>query len=127
MKKNIVGWFEIPVQNLDRAARFYEAVFNLSLERVNMGEQQMAWFPGEDSLPGSSGALVLDTEVMKPSPNGVLVYFRSPSGDCAKELDKVEQAGGVVLQARTLIAPEFGYYGLILDSEGNRIGIHSQE
>ena len=63
----------------------------------------------------------------KLSADGVQIYFTSPSGDAAKELSKVENAGGNLLRPKTLISEDVGYYGLLLDTEGNRIAVHSRE
>jgi predicted enzyme related to lactoylglutathione lyase len=127
MKRNVVNWFEVPVLDMDRAIRFYETVFGFKMEKMQMGNQLLAWFPAvEEDGPGTGGALVLEPGNMRPSPDGVLVYFTAPSGNVEFELTRVESAGGVVLIPKTLISKEYGYYGMLLDSEGNRIGIHSR-
>lgn len=66
LKRNVVGWFEIPVSDMERAIKFYKAVFNFELERHKMGELDMAWFPFAD-VPGSPGTLVFHKEFYKPS------------------------------------------------------------
>ncbi len=126
LKRNVVGWFEIPVSNMDRAVKFYETVLDLKLERHNLGELDMAWFPSGD-LPGSPGTLVYHKEFYKPSSDGVLIYFTSQSGNLNNELNKVEKAGGKILNPKKLIAEDIGYMGLFNDSEGNRIAIHSRQ
>ena len=127
MDKNVVGWFEIPVLDLDRAQKFYEAVLGLKLERHTMGPLEMAWFPWIEDAVGSAGSLVQAEEFYKPSADGVQLYFTSPSGDAAKELALVGDAGGKLLQPKTLISEDLGYYGMLLDTEGNRIAIHSRQ
>jgi predicted enzyme related to lactoylglutathione lyase len=124
--RNVVGWFEIPVRNIERAIKFYENVFNLKLERHEMGEFDMAWFPFGD-VPGSPGALVFHKEFYKPSIDGVLIYFTCHSGDLSNELAKVEPAGGKVLTPKKLITEEVGYMALCVDTEGNRIALHSRK
>lgn len=126
MKYNIVGWFEIPVVDMERAMEFYETVLGVKFNRQPMGPLDMAFFPMEEGL-GASGALVYHPESSTPSTNGVLIYFTALSEDLTHELGKVEAAGGKVLQEKTLITEEFGYYGLFLDTEGNRLGIHSHK
>ena len=86
----------------------------------------MAWFPYADK-PGASGSLVHDNKFYKPSQDGVLIYFSSPSEDLKNELDKVESAGGKVLIQKKLISEDIGYMGMFLDSEGNRVAIHSKK
>lgn len=127
MDKNVVGWFEIPTLDLDRAQKFYEEVLGLKLERHTMGPLEMAWFPWIEDAVGSPGSLVQMEEIFKPSPDGVQIYFTSPSGDVANELARVEAAGGKLLMGKTLISEEIGYDGLFLDTEGNRIAVHSRQ
>jgi len=126
LQRNVVGWFEIPVTDMDRAVKFYETVLNLKLERHNMGELDMAWFPSGD-LPGSPGTLVRHKDFYKPSSDGVLIYFTAQSGDLSNELSKVKPAGGKVLMEKKLITEDIGYMGLFVDCEGNRIAIHSRK
>jgi predicted enzyme related to lactoylglutathione lyase len=90
-----------------------------------MGSLEMAWFPWIEDAVGSPGSLVYQEDFFKPSADGVQIYFTSPSGDATNELARVEKAGGKLLRPKTLISEEVGYYGLILDTEGNRIAIHS--
>jgi uncharacterized protein len=123
MKHVVVGWFEIPVKNMERAVAFYEAVFDCKLERHQMGPIDMAWFPWDHEKGGAGGSLVKNEEYYTPSEEGVQVYFSSE--DVKKELARVKKAGGEVLQSKTLISPEVGYMALFIDSEGNRIALHS--
>jgi uncharacterized protein len=123
---NVVGWFEIPVSNMERAMAFYETVFEVKLELLKLGPIDMAMFPGVENTIGSGGALVFSEKNYTPSADGVLVYFTAFSGDVSIELGRVEKAGGKVLLPRTQISPEVGFMGLALDSEGNRIAFHSR-
>jgi len=125
MDRNVVGWFELPVTNMERAIKFYEAVFSFKLERHEMGELDMAWFPFAD-VPGAPGSLVCHKEFYEPSAEGVLIYFTCHSGDLENELSKVEPAGGKVLMAKKLITEDIGYMALCVDTEGNRIALHSR-
>lgn len=124
MKKVTVGWFEIPVKDMGRAISFYEKVFDCQLNLQDMGEFKMAWFPWDESGKGAGGSLVYHEQFYAISDHaGTLIYFSSE--DCAVELAKVEEAGGTVQIPKRLIAPEIGYMGVFIDSEGNRIAIHS--
>lgn len=127
MKANMVGWFEIPVSDMSRAKKFYENVFGIKIQVEQFGDTLMGWFPfSEDpKASGASGSLVANSQFYKPSANGTLVYFSSP--EITYELRKVEEAGGVVLQEKTLIKEEIGYMALFLDCEGNRVALHSKE
>lgn len=126
MKKNAVGWFEIPVTDMNRAVSFYEAMLEIKLHRLNAGPLQMVLFPEGESGAGSSGALVFNKEYYKPSSEGVLVYFTAFSGDVEIELERAEKAGGTILMPKKQISPEYGYMALLLDTEGNRIALHSR-
>lgn len=123
----MVGWFEIPVKNMERAIGFYEKVFDLKMNRQKMGPLDMAWFPWNEEGAGSPGSLVHFPAAYKPSADGVLIYLTAHSGDLANELSRVEKAGGKVLQGKTQISDEYGNMALILDSEGNRVALHSRE
>lgn len=126
-KHNVVGWFEIPVMNMTRAMAFYEKVFDLKLERHSLPNMDMAWFPWVENTPGAGGSLSQATEFFQPRDNGVLVFFTAFSGDLAVELSRVEAAGGKIVQPKTLITEDIGYMAIFLDSEGNRIAIHSKK
>ncbi len=126
-KNNVVGWFEVPVTDMKRAMNFYETVFDIKLERNQMGPLDMAWFPWSEGGMGSSGSLVYHAEMYRPSADGVVVYFTAHSGDLANELSRVEAAGGKALQPKTLINEDIGYMALIVDSEGNRVALNSRK
>ena len=124
MKHNMVGWFEIPVADMDRAKAFYNAVFNIEVQVQDFEGTLMGWFPFAEDKPGASGSLVYN-EAYKPSDtHGVLVYFASE--EITKELSRVEAEGGKVIQQKTQISPEIGYMAIFVDSEGNRIALHSR-
>ncbi|MGB3183428.1 MAG: VOC family protein [Cyclobacteriaceae bacterium] len=126
MAQNIVGWFEIPVADMERAVSFYEKVLDLSLEKRKMGELDMAWFPYVPGKSGSPGSLVRHPAFYKPSTDGALVYLSAPSGDLSAELARVEGAGGKIVQSKKLISEDIGYMAVIIDSEGNRVALHSR-
>ena len=127
MKSNIVSWVEIPVKQMARAINFYETVFSVGLEKNHGGEFDMAWFPYSEGRYGSGAALVCHKEFYQPSPNGVVVYLASMAGDLDVELERVEDAGGKILQHKNKIFGEHGFLAVILDTEGNRIALHSLE
>ncbi|WP_319481565.1 VOC family protein [uncultured Draconibacterium sp.] len=127
MQSNAVGWFEVPVTDMNRAIKFYETVLDVKLDRNQMGPFDMAWFPMTDESYGSAGSLVCHPDFYKPSAEGVVIYFTAHSGDLSNELSRVEEAGGQVLQPKTKISDEYGFMALFIDSEGNRIALHSRE
>ncbi len=127
MKSNMVGWFEIPVKDIDRAVAFYNEVFQIKIAVHDLGELVMGWFPfAEDQeAKGASGSLVYHKEFYIPSTEGTLVYFTSRTGDIKDELSRIEKAGGKILKPKTQISEDHGYMALFLDTEGNRVALHS--
>lgn len=121
-----ISWFEIPVTDLNRAQEFYETIFGISLIPMDLPNIKMRMFPIDDPMTGIGGALA-DTggTFHKPSAtDGPLIYLNA-NPDLQNVLDKVEAAGGKVFVPKTEISPEYGYMGVFIDSEGNRIGLHS--
>ncbi len=128
MKPNPVVWFEIHVQDMARARRFYESVLQCRLEALPPPEggeaaMEMLSFPMEMGASGAAGALVR----MDGAPSGglgTLVYFSCE--DCAVEQARVEQAGGQVFKPKFSIG-QYGHCSLVTDTEGNTIGLHSMK
>jgi predicted enzyme related to lactoylglutathione lyase len=126
MMQNVISWVEIPVLDMDRAKQFYETVFGFDIEVHQFNELLMGWFPFADGKPGASGSLVQHSQWYVPSESmGPLVYFSCE--DLQQELDRVESAGGRVIQPKTQINEAIGFMGVFRDSEGNRIALHSRK
>ena len=123
MKENPVGWFEIYVRDLERAQRFYETVFACRLQKLNAGELEMLTFPMAMEATGAAGALVRK-QGFDGGGSGVIVYFSCE--DCAVEAARVGDAGGRLERDKFPIG-EYGYIALVVDSEGNMIGLHSRK
>jgi predicted enzyme related to lactoylglutathione lyase len=122
---NSLNWFEIPVTDMPRARHFYQVIFSIHMTESEMMGMQMAFFPYEDSSGKASGALV-KSDYHKPSQEGVIVYLNAnPAMDSI--LEKIEAEGGKIQLPKTNIGPDFGYMAFFTDTEGNRIGLHSQE
>ncbi|SEM27443.1 hypothetical protein SAMN04487910_4618 [Aquimarina amphilecti] len=119
----MVTWFEIPVLNMDRAKSFYEKVFEIEIGIHNVGGLQMGWFPNKNVAGEVTGSLIEAGDNYKPSQNGVMIYFSCT--DVANEMSRVEDAGGKILANKTQISKEHGYMAYFVDSEGNRISLHS--
>jgi uncharacterized protein len=123
MSNNPVGWFEIYVQDMNRAKTFYESVFGLQLSKLESPEVEMLAFPMQFERYGAPGALVR----MPGFPSGgnsVLVYFSC--ADCAVEAAKAARSGGRVVKNKFSIG-EYGHIALVTDTEGNMIGLHSMQ
>jgi uncharacterized protein len=124
MERNPVGWFEIPVNDMMRAKTFYEAVIQTTLQEQKMGDAEMYFFPFED-IKGAGGTLIKH-ENYKPSDQGVLIYFTSPTGNLKKEAEIAKINGGKVL-VPTMSIGEHGHITILLDSEGNRFALHTRD
>jgi predicted enzyme related to lactoylglutathione lyase len=120
---NPVGWFEIHVQDMARATAFYEAVLGVKLSKLESPGMNMQAFPMQRDGTGASGALVKMAGVASGG-NSVLVYF--VCGDCAIEAAKAAKAGGRIHKEKTAIG-EHGFIALVVDTEGNMIGLHSMK
>ena len=118
---NAINWFEIPVENMDRAVRFYEALLGYGLKRENFMDVPHAIIKSSKDDDGVGGALIQDKK-RKPSAAGTCVYLNSSDIDGA--LKRVTTLGGDVLQPKTSIGP-MGSIALLKDSEGNLIGLHT--
>lgn len=122
---NAISWFEIGTTDLDRATKFYETIFGISLIPMDMPNIKMRMFPLDDMMTQVGGALVDSGGFHKPSATeGALVYLNG-NPDLQLILDKVEAAGGKIAVPKTEISPDYGYMAVIFDTEGNRIGLHS--
>jgi len=122
--KNAISWFEIPTTNLDRAQKFYETIFALSLVPLDVQMIKMRMFPLENQM-GIGGALVYNVDFYKPSStDGPLIYLNA-NPDVQNVLNKVESAGGKILVPKTQISEDYGYMAMFIDTEGNRIALHS--
>jgi predicted enzyme related to lactoylglutathione lyase len=123
--ENAISWFEIGTGNLERATKFYETIFGVSLFPMDMPNIRMRMFPLDDMMKGIGGALVDSGGFHKPSAtDGPLIYLNG-NPDVQQVLDKVEAAGGKIMVPKTEISPEYGFMAVMIDTEGNRIGLHS--
>jgi predicted enzyme related to lactoylglutathione lyase len=123
--KNAISWFEIPAIDLGRAQKFYETIFNIQMIPFDMPNFQMRMFPVEDMMKGIGGAISKAEGFYKPSAtDGPLVYLNA-NPDVQSVLDKIEAAGGRIVVPKTQISPEFGYMAVFVDTEGNRVALHS--
>ena len=122
---NSLNWFEIPVADVKRAKEFYQKAFDIEMMDMSMDDSEMAFFPWAPGNGKATGSLVQSPN-HKPSMEGSVVYLNgNPNMDPIME--RVEAAGGKVLMAKKQIAEDVGYMALFLDSEGNRMALHSQE
>ncbi|MBJ7881910.1 VOC family protein [Gelidibacter salicanalis] len=123
---NSIVWFEIYVDDMERASKFYESVFDVKLEALpnpTGDDMEMRSFPGDMEKYGANGSLV-KMEGVKAGGNSSLVYFNSQ--DCTTEESRIEKAGGKIFKPKMSIG-EFGFISLFFDTEGNMVGLHSMQ
>ncbi|HED33145.1 MAG TPA: VOC family protein [Gammaproteobacteria bacterium] len=118
--KNAINWFEIPVNNYERAIDFYETVLDIQLKREKMEDVDFAIFPADETA--IAGALI-KADFQKPDKQGCLVYLNA-EGMMDEAIQRAKQKGGDVYMGKTSIG-ENGYIPHISDSEGNKIALHS--
>ncbi len=124
MKVNnkIFTWVEIPVTDFPRAKKFYESLLGLPIHESEIGEVLHGFWGHTENSVG--GAIVLGES--EPSKTGTLVYFDGGE-DLNNYINKINDLGGEVLQEKTLIAEEIGYYAIFIDTEGNRLAFWSNK
>jgi predicted enzyme related to lactoylglutathione lyase len=120
---NPVAWFEIYVDDINRAKRFYEAMLCIDLQKLEETEFEMWAFPMEQKSYGASGALI-KLPGYPSGANSTIVYFSC--ADCAIEAERASKAGGKIETPKKSIG-QYGFIALIVDTEGNMIGLHSMQ
>ena len=117
----VINWFDIPATQFDRAVKFYETVLGISLIRENMLGTEMAIFPAK---PGEATGAIMARPGVTPGTTGPTIYLKA-GNDVSAALGRVEGAGGKVIHPKTFIKEGWGYFAIILDSEGNSVGLQS--
>jgi uncharacterized protein len=123
-KPNAIGWFDIYVEDMDRAVKFYEHVLGLKLEQIidPTGETQMMSFTANMQAYGASGALV-KSKHSRPGVGGTMVYFSVE--DCSIQESRILGANGKIVRSKFSIG-QFGWVTLCIDTEGNMFGLNSR-
>jgi len=119
---NLVSIIEIPATNLNRAINFYSSVLGISIEVIEMGDVLMGILPNEE---GTVNVVLAQGSDYNPTTSGCIVYL-SGGEDLQPILDKIEPNGGSIIVPKTEISPEMGFFALFIDTEGNQLGLHSQ-
>lgn len=120
---NALNWFEIATTDLARAQQFYETVFGIKMDAMDLPNIQMRTFPG-DGMNGNVGGALVKSGMHKPSKEGAVIYLNA-NPDLSSALSRVEAAGGKVLVPKTHISDDIGYMAFFEDSEGNTVAMHS--
>lgn len=122
--RNALNWFEIPVEDFDRARKFYGTIFDTELQTFEIGGASLASLP---CGPGTGvGGALAKVDTAKPSMNGTLVYLNA-NPDLIPVLERIEPAGGKIILPRTQVTEEIGYVAVFQDTEGNRVALHSSK
>lgn len=119
--KSYISIVEIPATEISRAIDFYQAILDIKIEKMEFPEMQMGILPYEGQMVTG---VIIKGKGYKPSADGVTIYING-GGNLQVILDKVEKNGGKILIPKTLHADESGYFAIFLDSEGNKLGLHS--
>ena len=123
--ENALNWFEISVSDMARAKKFYETVFEMEMPVMDMDSVNMAFFPTDDST-GKVGGALAKSDFHNPSSGGTIVYLNA-NPDLAEPLGRVEPAGGTVVMPKTFVNEAVGYMAMFIDSEGNKVAMHSRQ
>lgn len=118
--KNFISWFEIPALDFQQAVNFYNHIFGIRMEQSVSDAIAMAFFPSKN---GVGGAIVAGSGSV-PSTTGPLLYLNG-GNDLNDVLHKVEEAGGRIIMHKTLINEDSGYFAIFIDSQGNKLALHS--
>lgn len=118
---NLIVWADIPVADMARAKAFYGALLGAEVADMPGAEGTVALLPMEGD---GSGADLAAGEGQVPSAQGCTIYLDA-DGRMEEVLARVEPAGGTVLAPKAFMGEGIGYLAFFLDSEGNRIGLHS--
>ncbi|WP_107038188.1 VOC family protein [Brumimicrobium mesophilum] len=119
--KDFVSWFEIPALNFEQAVNFYNQIFDIEMTQNITDVNSMAFFPVTTGIGGA----VISGPGSIPSDKGPLIYLNGGK-DLSKVLNKIEKAGGRVIMPKTLISKEEGYFAIFIDSQGNKLALHSK-
>jgi len=119
--QNFINWFEIPASDIKRAVKFYQEILQIEITETEMMGMKMGFLPNDGKIV--SGAIV-QGEDYSPRTDGTLVYLNG-GHDLDLPLKRIEPAGGKVLVPKTQISPEIGFFAMFIDSEGNKVALHS--
>lgn len=124
-KNNAISWFELPAIDLDRAQKFYETILDIRMIPLDTPHIRMRMFPVSDPMTGIGGALALSPGIYKPSATDGPIVYLNANPDVQLVLDKIDAAGGKIVVPKTGISPEYGHMAVFIDTEGNRVALHS--
>lgn len=118
---NLISIVEIPTTDFARAVKFYQTILGVIIEEVDMDGMLMGLLPSDGE---TVNVVLVNGNDYKPTTDGAVLYLNA-GNDLQPMLDKVEQNGGQVILPKTEISPEMGFFALFIDTEGNKLGLHS--
>lgn len=121
-RKDFISWFEIPAIDFQQAVNFYNYIFDIEMEQAVNGESSTAYFPVTTGIGGA----ITSGYNNETSSSGPLIYLNG-GDDLNQVLNKVEDAGGRVIMAKTLISKNAGYFAVFVDSQGNKLALYSKK
>jgi predicted enzyme related to lactoylglutathione lyase len=121
-KRSALNWFEIPVTDMARAQAFYEKLLATSIRREAMGENELGVFGYDEA--GVGGCLIAGATAPRPADRGTMVYLNAGASLDAV-LDRLEAAGGLLAKHKVELPGDMGCFAHIIDTEGNRVGLHA--
>jgi hypothetical protein len=120
--KDFVSWFEIPAVNFNQAVAFYNHIYGIEMKTIAYGENTIAFFPSNGGIGGS----IVSNSSSVPSDTGPLLYLNGGE-DLNTILEKIPVAGGRIIMPKTFIDKDSGYFAVFIDSEGNKLALHSKK
>jgi hypothetical protein len=121
--KNSLNWFEIPVIDFNRAQKFYSSIYDFEMPTMPIGPNMFGFFLMEK---GGVGGAIVKGEGYEPSSKGTLVYLNTGE-NLMPVLNRIEDAGGKVIMEKTLVREDIGFIAMFIDTEGNRVALHSMK
>lgn len=120
---NLISIVEIPTNDFSRAVKFYQTILGVAIEEMEMDGNKMGVLPNEE---GTVNVVLINGKDYKPTSDGAVLYLNA-GNNLQSTLDKVSQNGGQVIVPKTEISSEMGYFALFIDTEGNKLGLHSAQ
>lgn len=120
--KNLISIVEIPTSDFQRAVKFYQTILGITIQEIQMDGVTMGILPNAE---GTVNVVLANGSDYKPTTEGAVLYLNA-GDDLQPMLDRVKQSGGQIIVPKTQISPEMGFFALFIDTEGNKMGLHSQ-
>ncbi len=121
---NAINWFEIPATDINRAKKFYETIFDIEMNTIEIMGFEMAFFPSSDNMQGLVSGALVKGDMHKPSLEGPIIYLNA-NPEIQLIIDRIEANGGKILTPATLVNEQVGYMAFFIDTEGNRLALHA--